>query len=1094
MKLRIYRDGDPMGSDFLDVEVFNCNVKRTLMGNDEVTFNVEAESAIDIPIGAVLAIDNGPYTMNALPVYEKVSDTLHSYSFVFQAPIFDMDKVAFLDVDGNTDFYYDGTVTQHVALIVANMQRAYTSGIVKVNWIAGTSDTSVMKTIQFSKVTCWAALNLIADEFDMEFTSGKSFLDQVITLKKTIGNTKAVSLAYKSGLFNIKRQNVNNDKLVTRLYYRGSDRNLPSGYGYPRLKGTTEYIQDAAKVALYGIHEGFVDFDEICPSYTGTVTTYSVGAGSDIIGTEFRVFDTNLPFDLNETDEYGTVYLVDGTTPKINFKTGQCAGHTFDIQRFKSTQKCFVIIPYESQSGAIKVPNATIKPAIGDEYTLTDINLPLSSPLIPLSVAALDAAAEDHYEKVSTPRVAYTMQSAIKHFATNNIKLNLGDKITITDTDIAIEDECRVVELSYPYFDPANVEFKLTDVRFFVPGRKDKMDKRRSAIINDSNKLINAEKIVRSQKTVTELQSKLLDADQLLIGERVRKQSLDPNMQALDSGEIQFSLKSAKIETNAGGDANALAVGSGEIIHHSFNALPRPAIEELLENNLPYEPARTWTINSGTLTLATANAHFIYAKLPLATDQSTATIFADENHIWAKRDEGYIIYKLGSVGAVVDGKRDLSVLWGGGGHLPVSIALNAAEILSVNDNQVLDIDLSAYAKITDLHNALIVNIESEPYLTVTEDQVISLNLSAFNLHPAVSLGTGSETELALNPTTQVLTLTGLKKTFLSLNDTFDAYPAGGLGYMLISGDSSVLYSQAFGSDSEGAWAQITPEIENVGSNILSNTYFSPSTGWTIGSPWVIQSFGNPPPYDYAAYFSATGSGIISQQITLETGKTYRVKLFASDYETTPLVEVLIDGSVVAIATEGDSSRYSADFESPTTGEVTLGIRVTSPGTLAVFNVTVSEVTITAGRGLRMCNSVHATKYILPTSAPSENDVVFARADGQLVFGQINDFLPDTFLLDTDFPTAGLMLTDGAGNYSVITDNSAIWNTALVDADFASNGLMVRTGAGTYSTVADNSATWNTLASLGTKTFWNGTQAAYDAIGTKDSNTIYFINV
>ena len=91
------------------------------------------------------------------------------------------------------------------------------------------------------------------------------------------------------------------------------------------------------------------------------------------------------------------------------------------------------------------------------------------------------------------------------------------------------------------------------------------------------------------------------------------------------------------------------------------------------------------------------------------------------------------------------------------------------------------------------------------------NQIIGIDLSAYaktaNLHPPVSLGLGSETELALNPTTQVITLTGLKKTFLSLNDTFDAYPTQGYGNGLIAGTSAVNYSNSFGVDGEGFWAK-----------------------------------------------------------------------------------------------------------------------------------------------------------------------------------------------------------------------------------------------------------------------------------------------
>ena len=102
-------------------------------------------------------------------------------------------------------------------------------------------------------------------------------------------------------------------------------------------------------------------------------------------------------------------------------------------------------------------------------------------------------------------------------------------------------------------------------------------------------------------------------------------------------------------------------------------------------------------------------------------------------------------------------------------------------------------------------------------------------------------------------------------------------------------------------------------------------------------------------------------------------------------------------------------------------------------------------------------------------------------------GNALEYLTDTTLVDADFSSAGLMKTDGAGNYSLVTDASANWNTAfgwgnhasagyltsqtshadvLVDGDFSSAGIMATNGSGTYSIVTDNSSNWNTAFGWG----------------------------
>ena len=50
------------------------------------------------------------------------------------------------------------------------------------------------------------------------------------------------------------------------------------------------------------------------------------------------------------------------------------------------------------------------------------------------------------------------------------------------------------------------------------------------------------------------------------------------------------------------------------------------------------------------------------------------------------------------------------------------------------------------------------------------------------------------------------------------------------------------------------------------------------------------------------------------------------------------------------------------------------------------------------------------------------------------------------IVDGDFSSNGFMKRTGAGTYSVVTDNSSVWDSALVDGDFANAaaGLLKKT--------------------------------------------------
>ena len=82
----------------------------------------------------------------------------------------------------------------------------------------------------------------------------------------------------------------------------------------------------------------------------------------------------------------------------------------------------------------------------------------------------------------------------------------------------------------------------------------------------------------------------------------------------------------------------------------------------------------------------------------------------------------------------------------------------------------------------------------------------------------------------------------------------------------------------------------------------------------------------------------------------------------------------------------------------------------------------------------------------------------------------------TALVDADFGSAGLMKTDGAGGYSVITDASANWDTAYGWGDHASAG---------YLTSVTETDTLDTVVGRGSST------ATYITVGgiTADTNTL-----
>ena len=139
-----------------------------------------------------------------------------------------------------------------------------------------------------------------------------------------------------------------------------------------------------------------------------------------------------------------------------------------------------------------------------------------------------------------------------------------------------------------------------------------------------------------------------------------------------------------------------------------------------------------------------------------------------------------------------------------------------------------------------------------------------------------------------------------------------------------------------------------------------------------------------------------------------------------------------------------------------TGLSVSGSPITSSGTIAI--------TLTAG-------------YAIPTTAKqTEWDTAFGWGNHASAGYLTSETSHADVLVDGDFATAGLMATDGAGGYSIVTNNAANWDTAYGWGDHASAG---------YLTSVTESDTLDTVVGRGSST------ATYITVGgiTADTNTL-----
>jgi len=801
MKLRIYTEGTTTGA-YIDVEASDAKVSRELCGKDIITFSARTSTFQEFPIGSAVKHAGWMYMLNELPNYEKKGSNEHIYSFNFKSPIFDLEKILFVDVNLDTDFFFNGTASQMLDLLFFNITRSNVT--IPNSFTKGTAPATGYKNIQFSNLNCLAALNIICDEFNLEYEHVQAY----INLTAKVGNTLALSLEYGKGkgLYNIQRNSVNIDKLITRLYYRGSNRNLPSDYAYDCLHGSVEYIEK--NLSTYGMREASITFDEIRPSRTGTISSFVI-ENTGTTSEKVKLVDSGMDFDLND-------YIVSGTTPKISFLTGDMAGFTVDVAAYDHVKKEFLLTPYKDEAGTC-FPSSAIYPAANDTYVLIDINMP--SGYLAAAVSALDVKGQAYLDEYCTPRVSYTLKSDKKYFTENNVAINLGDTFTVVDTDLNISSTCRVISMEYQLFDSADMTLKLSDIRFAVNGRKKAIQEKQVTQAITVNKINTVEKTIRSLKTTNELKSKVFDyRDEHFIPENNRKESLDPFMIALDTGEMQFSLKDVLFTPNSGGDKTKVAISAGSIIHHSINGLTRAEIEKKLENSEAYIPYRSWTIEAATLTLSDdAKSYNLYAVIPTATGQTTATIVADEDHLWAKETADTIKYKLGFVSKVTDGKRTACTLWGG-----------SAESLPIGENGDILIYNNGWVRLTK----------------GTDGKVLTLASGLPSWAAAASgLPSGVQGDLLYhNGTGWVVVNKGAAGQVLSCNHTIPYWRS--VSELTSGADGDTLYfNGGWNRLSHGTSGQFL-QIFNNGGYWVTRWANAPASEWTEDSNGIEYTLGN----------------------------------------------------------------------------------------------------------------------------------------------------------------------------------------------------------------------------------------------------------
>jgi len=391
---------------------------ETLMSDDHIMLYFSSDTHINIPVGSYILEGGKRYTL-LMPESVKLQHrTLFEYTVQFMAWQGFLKLWKFRNyTDMRTKFSLTTDARGHIDSLVSDLNRRTNASVTigsstfdygtGISWSGSSDIDTAYKLISYDNLTCWEALQLIADTFETEFKiNGTS-----ITLGKVeVNKDTPYELSYGKGngfKSGVTRSNANNMPPIDMLLVQGGSQNIDkSTYHHNTLqlpydpqRNTIKQIgfdgtyfedetgYDAQKACIYITLDGntimnvnaplserrieaSVDCSDIYPKRVGTVT--SVPAPQNGI---YSIVDSNIPNELDYSQ-----YILAGETMSIIFQSGQLAGREFQVEYHHNDgygTRLFKLVPIEEEGLTIPAAGG-YEPAVGNTYAVFHCSLPAS--------------------------------------------------------------------------------------------------------------------------------------------------------------------------------------------------------------------------------------------------------------------------------------------------------------------------------------------------------------------------------------------------------------------------------------------------------------------------------------------------------------------------------------------------------------------------------------------------------------------------------------------------------------------------------------------------------------------------------------------
>ena len=350
---------------------------RSIMGEHTLTLYFALPSYTDIPTGAWCEFANERYTLNQPAKIVKHNTRHFEYTLTMDSEGVNLKNYKFRNPNDKTlKFPFTASPHYHIQILVDCLN------MIDSGWQVGNCIEASEKLVSYNHNNCLEALEMIAKSFETEY----EIIGKTIHLHKVeYFKNNPIPLQYGKGKgFKTGVSRTTEQSRITRLYVQGGERNIDrSKYGNKELllPKSQEYVYEGVtfvsddkglSIAIKNaqnngfINEQSLDLSHIYPKRKGSVSqVFEVNHDKHF----YDFTDTSIPEALNFSD-----LQIKGEKMLIYFESGMLSGREFEVSKYDHAQKKFQLVPKEEDG--VTMPNDIFKPAIGDEYSVYNMQMP----------------------------------------------------------------------------------------------------------------------------------------------------------------------------------------------------------------------------------------------------------------------------------------------------------------------------------------------------------------------------------------------------------------------------------------------------------------------------------------------------------------------------------------------------------------------------------------------------------------------------------------------------------------------------------------------------------------------------------------------